>query len=143
MKKILIVFTIIAFAACSSKDDSGDANTNEFEQIETTLPLAQWEISKLIEGQSDHTADFESFIFTFNEDGTVLAQNDLFTENGTWSYDNSSSSSEELKLQFSETTPFDEINEDWDIVSVSSSKIELSHISGGNGDIELLTFSKL
>jgi hypothetical protein len=82
-------------------------------------------------------------VFTFNEDGTVVAQNDLFTENGTWAYDNSSSSGEELILQFSEATPFDEINDDWDIVSVSDSKIELSDISGGNGDVELLTFTKL
>ncbi|MDP2685984.1 MAG: hypothetical protein Q8O62_02110 [Aequorivita sp.] len=143
MKKILILITAIVFAACSSDDDSGDANTNEFEQIETTLPQGQWKVSKLIDGQSDHTADFQSFVFTFKVDGTVTAQNDLFTENGTWAYDNSSSSSEELVLQFGETNPFDEINDDWDIVSVSNTKIELSDVSGGNGDIELLTFTKL
>lgn len=143
MKKILILITAIVFTACSSGDDSGDANTNEFEQIETTLPQGQWKISKLIDGQSDHTADFQSFDFTFNVDGTATAQNDLFTENGTWAYDNSSSSSEELILQFGQTTPFDKINDDWDIVSVSNTKIELSDVSGGNGDIELLTFTKL
>ncbi|HET8803206.1 MAG TPA: hypothetical protein VFM72_01410 [Aequorivita sp.] len=142
MKKILILITAIVFAACSSDDDSGDANTNEFEQIETTLPQGQWEVSKLIDGQSDHTADFESFVFTFKVDGTVTAQNDLFTENGTWAYDNSSSS-EELILQFGSTTPFDKINDDWDIVSQSNTKIELSDDSGGNDDIELLTFTKL
>jgi len=142
MKKILILLTAIVFASCSSDDDSGDANTNEFEQIETTLPQGQWEISKLIDGQSDHTAAFESFVFTFKVDGTATAQNDLFTENGTWAYDNSSSS-EELVLQFGATTPFDKINDDWDIVSQSSTKIELSDESGGDGDIELLTFTKL
>lgn len=143
MKKILILITAIVFASCNSDDDSGDANTNEFEQIETTLPQGQWKISKLIDGQSDDTADFQSFAFTFNVDGTATAQNDLFTENGTWAYDNSSSSSEELILQFGQTTPFDKINDDWDIVSVSNTKIELSDVSGGNGDIELLTFTKL
>lgn len=147
MKKILIVFAVVALAACSSNDDSGDANTNEFEQIKTTLPQGQWKVSKLIDGDSDHTADFESFVFTFKEDGTVSAQNDLFTENGTWVYDNISSpdsdSDEELDLQFSETTPFDEINDDWKIVSVSNSQIELSDVSGGNGDLEFLTFTKL
>ncbi|CAM3376541.1 hypothetical protein [Aequorivita lipolytica] len=146
MKRVLIVLAIVIFASCSSDDDSGDVNTNEFENIKTTLPQGEWEVSKLIDGQTDHTASFESFVFTFKEDGTVRAQNDLFTENGTWAYDNSSSSSdssEELILQFSEMTPFDEINDDWDIVSVSNSKIELSDVSGGNGDVELLTFVKL
>ncbi len=146
MKKILILFAIVAFASCSSDDDSGNVNTNEFENIKTTLPQGEWKVSLLIDGQSDHTAAFESFVFTFNQDGTVMAKNDLFTENGTWAYDNSSSSSdnsEELILQFSEMTPFDEINDDWDIVSVNNSKIELSDISGGNGDVQLLTFTKL
>ncbi len=143
MKRILILLAIVAFASCSSDDDSGNVNTNEFEQIKTTLPQGEWKVSKLIDGQSDHTVDFESFIFTFNEDGTVVAQNDLFTENGTWAYDNSSSSAEELVLQFSVTNPFDEINDYWDIVSESNSKIELQDISGGNGDIKLLTFTKL
>jgi len=118
MKRLFIVLAITIFAACNSDDDSGNVNTNEFENIKTTLPQGEWEVSKLIDGQSDHTVDFESFVFIFNEDGTVVAQNDLFTENGTWAYDNSSSSSEELVLQFSQQTPFDQINDDWDIVSV-------------------------
>ncbi|MEH6763317.1 MAG: hypothetical protein V7655_02360 [Aequorivita antarctica] len=143
MKRILILFAIVVFASCSSNDDSGDVNTNEFEPIKTTLPQGEWMVSKLIDGQSDHTTDFESFIFNFSEDGTVAATNDLFTESGTWAYDNSSNSAEKLVLLFSETTPFDEINDDWDIVSVSNSKIELSDVSGGNGDVKLLTFTKL
>lgn len=143
MKRILILFAIVVFASCSSNDDSGNVNTNEFEPIKTTLPQGEWMVSKLIDGQSDHTTDFESFIFNFSEDGTVAATNDLFTESGTWAYDNSSNSAEKLVLLFSETTPFDEINDDWDIVSVSNSKIELSDVSGGNGDVKLLTFTKL
>ncbi|SRX75809.1 hypothetical protein [Aequorivita antarctica] len=143
MKRILILLAIIVFASCSSNDDSGNVNTNEFEPIKTTLPQGEWMVSKLIDGQSDHTTDFESFIFNFSEDGTVAATNDLFTESGTWAYDNSSNSAEKLVLLFSETTPFDEINDDWDIVSVSNSKIELSDVSGGNGDVKLLTFTKL
>lgn len=142
MKRILVILAIVVFASCSSDDDSGNVNTNEFEQIKNTLIQGEWKVSKLIDGESDHTSDFESFTFTFSEDGTVAATNDLFTENGTWAYDNSSSN-EELVLQFSETTPFDEINDDWDIVTVTNSKVELSDVSGGNGDVELLTFTKL
>ncbi len=143
MKRIMILLAIVVFASCSSDDDAGNANSTEFQQIETFLPQGKWMISKFIDGDSDHTSDFESFEFTFNEDGTVTAQNDLFTEPGTWDYDNSSSSSEELVLQFGTTTPFDKINDDWDIISVSNLKVELSDVSGGNGDIELLTFTKL
>jgi len=143
MKKILLLlFTVIVFASCSSDDDSGDANTNDFEQIETILPQGEWEVSKFMEGASDNTNEFESFVFTFDEDGTVVAQNDLFAENGTWTYDNSSTN-EELVLVFGQTTPFDRINDDWVILSVSNSKIELSGTDSSNGELDLLTFTKL
>lgn len=142
MKKILLLFTIIAFASCSSDDDSGDANTTDFEQIETILPQGDWEVSKFMDDETDSTNDFESFVFTFDEDGTVVAQNDLFTENGTWAYDNSSSTEEELVLQFSQTTPFNRINDDWEILSVSNSKVELSNINSED-NLQLLTFTKL
>ncbi len=143
MKKILIILTIIVIASCSSNDDPGNVQTNEFENIKITLIQGEWKVGNLTDGQSDHTADFESFVFTFNEDGTVAATNDLFTETGTWTYDNSSSSDEELVLQFSESAPFDEINDDWEIIVVSNLKIDLRDVSGGNGDTELLSFTKL
>lgn len=145
MKKILIIATIIVFASCSTDDDSGSVNTPEFEQIETILPQGKWEVSKLIENDADSTATFESFDFTFKTDGSVIAQNDLFTENGTWAYDNESNDDdEELILQFTNTTPFNKINDDWDIISVSSSKIELKEDDGDeNSETAILVFSKI
>lgn len=142
MKKILLLLAVVVFASCSSDDDAGDVYTSEFEQIKTTLPQGKWEVSTFIDGQEDKTSTFESFVFTFNEDGTVEAKTDLFTEGGTWAYDNTSNSSEKLILQFGEMNPFDAINDDWDIVSVSNSKVELSD-DDENEDVELLTFVKL
>ena len=143
MKRIFILISFIAFASCSSDDDAGNVNTNEFEHIKSTLPQGEWKISKFIDIETDKTSAFESFVFTFNEDGSVTAQNDLFTENGIWAYDNTSNNAEELVLQFSEQVPFDEINDDYDIVSVSNSTVELADESGENGEIEILTFTKL
>ncbi|WP_310992073.1 glycoside hydrolase family 43 C-terminal domain-containing protein [Aequorivita marina] len=146
MKKLILLIAIVVFASCSSDDDSGTVNTNEFENIKTTLPQGTWEITTFIDGQEDKTLVFESFVFTFKEDGTVEGETDLFTETGTWAYDNTSSTSEEeLVLQFSGTEPFSEISDDWDIVSVSNSKVELSDDTDDdpNGDTELLTFTKI
>ncbi|SRR5690606_29952007 len=143
MKRIFLLIIFIVFASCSSDDDAGNVNTTEFENIKSTLPQGEWKISKFIDIETDKTSAFESFVFTFNEDGSVTAQNDLFTENGIWAYDNTSSNTEELVLQFSEQVPFDEINDDYDIVSVSNSTVELADESGENGEIEILTFTKL
>lgn len=143
MKKLLLILAVVTLFSCNSDDDAGNVKTDEFENIRTTLPQGKWKITKMVDSTSDHTSDFQSFSFTFNEDGTVTAKNDILTEPGTWAYQNSSNSGEELVLQFSEMEPFDELNDDWDIVSVSNVKIELSDISGGDGDTELLTFTKI
>jgi hypothetical protein len=37
---------------------------------------------------------------------------------------------------------FEDLNDDWDIISRSSTKIELIDISGGNGGTDYLTFEK-
>jgi len=142
MKRLFIVAAIVIFASCSSDDDSGDVNTSEFEQVKTTLPQGKWKVSTFNDNGIDKSEEFESFKFTFNKDGSVEAQNDLLTELGTWNYDNTSSSSEKLNLKFGEINPFDEISDDWNIISVTNSKVELSD-DDGNGDIELLTFIKL
>ncbi len=147
MKKLLFILSITILASCSSNDDSGDVNDDQFQNIETILPQGTWEVSSYFEGNTDRTMDFESFVFTFDQDNTLKAKNDLFTENGTWEYQNSESNpdgnDERLLLEFGGTTPFDLITEDWGIISVSSTKVELSVASGNNGKAELLTFSKL
>lgn len=142
MKKILVLIAMVVFASCSSDDDSGDVYTSEFEQIKTILPQGEWKVSTFIDGQEDKTSAFESFVFTFDQDGTVLGKTDLFSEAGTWTYDNTSDNSEKLILNFGETDPFPEISDDWDIVSVNNSKVELSD-DDNEGDTELLTFTKI
>ncbi len=142
MKRILLLLTVVVFASCSSDDDAGDIYTSEFEEINATLPQGEWNISTFIDGEEDKTSTFESFIFIFDADGTVEGKTDLFTESGTWAYDNTSSASEKLVLLFGEINPFNEINDDWDIVSLNNSKVELSD-DDGNGNIKLLSFTKI
>lgn len=143
MKKLILIFSIVMFFSCSTDDDAGDVITNEFEQINIILPQTKWKVSNLYTKNADHTQDFESFIFTFNEDGSVQAQTDLFTEQGTWAYKNSSEKGEQLELEFNETSPFEEITDQWKIISLSVSKIELSVPGKTTAETHLLAFSKL
>ncbi len=143
MKTILLLFSVIMLMSCSTDDDAGNVKTNEFEQIITILPQDQWKVTRLYEGTEDHTIDFESFIFTFNADGTVTGQNDLFTENGTWAYKSTPEDGEQLVLHFDGTVPFDRIIGDWDIISLGNAKVEFSSDESNNDGSKLLTFSKL
>src|SRR5690606_3200281 len=143
MKKLRLILSVVLLASCSLDDDSGDVVNNEFEEIETIVPQGTWEVTNYTEGETNLTASFESFIFTFNEDGTVFGENDLFAENGTWAYDNSSTEEERFNLQFGQTTPFDLISENWVISSLNNNEVELMVTSGNNGEPETLTFTKL
>lgn len=143
MKQLVLIFSLLILASCSTEDNSGDVINNKFEQIKLILPQEQWKISNLFTDNAVHTDDFQSFTFTFKEDGTVEGQTDLFTEVGTWGYKSSSENGEQLILQFSDTTPFDKISKDWKIVSLSISKIELIDEGNSSVDTRLLAFSKL
>lgn len=143
MRNILLLLSTIIFISCSSDDDAGDVITNEFKQIEIILPQSDWRVSEYFSNGTDQTIEFESFDFTFTEDGTVEVQNDLFTEVGTWNYVSTAEAGEQLLLQFSQTaTPFDKLSKNWTILSLSISNIELSTVDA-NGEIDRLTFTKL
>lgn len=48
----------------------------------------------------------------------------------------------DFNILFASPEDFNELSEDWNIVSYSNTKIELIHISGGDGETDLLTLEK-
>lgn len=131
MKQILIACTLLLFISCS-KDDNGNStddmnDSNQFAQLETDIQNGLWEVSSFIDRGEDKTFDYEGYEFEFQADGVVIGQTDLFSETGTWDYDNSniSDNGELLKLQFNGTEPFPDLSEDWEIVAASTTSFSL------------------
>ncbi len=89
----------------------------------------------------DETSGFCEYEFTFNSNATVFASNGTNLVNGTWSVI-TDSSVEKVVLDFGNDIPFDELNDDWDVLNASITEIELQDISGGNGGTDLLTFDR-
>ena len=48
----------------------------------------------------------------------------------------------DFNIVFSTPADFEELTEDWHIISISNTKIELTHVSGGNGGTDFLTFER-
>jgi hypothetical protein len=123
-------------------------NSAEIEQIKNTILSGSWQITSLIDSGIDETIHFTGYNFTFNSNGTIIASNGNETVNGTWSItnsnnDSSSSGDIDFNIFFQSPANFnDDLSEDWEIVSKSNTKIELIHISGGNGGTDTLTFEK-
>ena len=151
MKKYFIssVLTLGLFLitfSCSSDTVMTD-NSADIKQISDMATSGTWRITNYNDSGQDETSDYTGYNFTFNENGTLIATNGTNTYNGTWSVSDDSSSDDnpddiDFNIFFASPPDFEELSDDWDIVSTSSAKMELMDISGGNGGTDLLTFEK-
>ena len=129
--------------SCSNDGNTSNTNSENVAQLQDAIIQGTWKITRFIEDGVNQTSNFNGFNFTFNTNGTVLATNGSTPINGTWSTNVSSSGTPKFVLNFNISNgPFDEISEDWNIESVSSTLIDLKHVSGGDGSIDLLLFTK-
>lgn len=147
----LCTFLIGLLITSCSSDDDGSTNNNaeEIAQIENTAISGIWRITNLNDSGEDETSDFAGYDFTFNSDGSLVATNGTNTITGTWSVtddndDSDSADDIEFNILFpvSDTNDFEDLNEDWDIVSISSVRIALIDIGEANEGDEMLTFEK-
>ncbi|MEQ3654903.1 MAG: hypothetical protein ABNH00_03460 [Dokdonia sp.] len=149
-----LVLLSLLFVACTTdeaEDDLQDDN-QQAEQIESVAQNGSWRITNFNDSGQDETSDFAGYSFAFNSDGSLVATNGSNTQTGTWSVSDSSSGSSDdddysdddvdfnIFFPVPDSSDFEDLNDDWDVVSSSTSKIELIDISGGNGETDRLTF---
>ncbi|MFA7273389.1 MAG: hypothetical protein WC044_05940 [Crocinitomicaceae bacterium] len=139
-KNSLLIFAFpILLSAC---------NKVKPKSVEKDITGGQWKITLFSEDGEDHLNDFSSYTFSFDENGTVVGTNGSQNISGTWAVEkdksnDDSSSDVDFILTFPTTNNFDELSDDWDIVTQTNSKLELIDVSGGNGGTDLLTFEKI
>ncbi len=142
---ILIVFNLILFSSCSS-DDTIQVDITSIQEITNTAKSGTWIITNYTDSGTDETTDYDGYNFDFAESGQLSSSNGITTINGSWSItDDSGSTSQgdiDFNIFFSAPDNFADLSDDWDIVSISSNKIELIDISGGSGETDSLTFIK-
>ena len=146
---LFLVFTgLLTFTSCSSNDGDNNPPIEQIQiQVKNNVQQSTWRITKFIDSGEDETNHFTGYNFTFGTNGTLTASNGSNTFNGTWSITDSNSNDDsqddlEFIINFNLTNDFEDLNDDWDFVSQSSTKIELIDISGGNGGTDNLTFEK-
>lgn len=149
----MLSFTLMS-SMCSNDDDDGNSNNNnqEIAQIENTAESGTWRITNFNDSGENETSDFSGYDFSFNSDGSLVATNGTNTLTGTWSVTDDSNSSDDSSsdddIDFNiffpvpDSNDFEDLNDDWDVVTTTSTRIELIDISGGNGGTDMLTFEK-
>jgi hypothetical protein len=148
---LLILSVFLLSSTCSSDDDDGTPNDNsgEIQQIMVEAQSGTWRITSYIDSGQDETNDFSGYNFLFESNGTLTATKDDLSRIGSWSVSDSSSNDSSDDIDFNiffnvpESDIFEDLNDDWDIVSTSATKIELIDVTGGNGGNETLTCEKI
>ncbi len=147
-KKNVLIALIFAgiFSACT-KDDVN--NIPEAQEIRITVQSGNWRLTKMIDSGIDETTDFTGYIFTFSENGILTAVRENNTQTGRWSVINERDSDDskddiEFNISFAvpETNDFDELNDDWDIISISETTIELIDRDDDGEPSDFLTFQR-
>lgn len=155
LKKIyllLITVTGFLFLSCDSSDDSDGVNGMvNVEQVKSTVMTGSWQVALFEEDGVTETEYFTGFTLLFESDGRLTANNGETSVSGAWSITSDSSSSDDdsssddnvdFNIFFASPPNFADISEDWDIVSFSSTRIELKDESG-DGSIDRLVFEKI
>lgn len=143
---MMIALLLIISAACN---DSNSSSQPQVSQTKDRVQQGNWVITYFWDTDKDETSNFSGYSFTFNSDGSLVASKNSTTVTGSWSVtsdgsgdDDSSSDDIDFNIAFASPIDFVELTEDWHIISTSDSKIELTHVSGGNGGTDFLTFEK-
>lgn len=136
----IVIFSMLFGLSCT-KDNIDIA------KVKSNVQSGTWRITKFIDSGVDETNYFTGYNFTFNSSGVLNANNGTNNYNGTWSITDSNSNDDspndlDFNIYFNLTNNFLDLNDDWDFVSQSSTKIELIDVSGGNGGTDYLTFEK-
>lgn len=153
---IVIMAVAISIVACANDDNANSNNDQNSADLVTEIAqTGTWRITSFIDSGKDETADFNGYVFTFNEDGTLVAVKGDITVSGTWSVvddpsnsssddDGNSSDDDDFNIFFPvpDSNDFEDLNDDWDIVSASATTISLIDISGGNGGTDTLVFAR-
>ena len=138
----------VALSSCTKSSINGSSNASVQSQVQTHVQSGGWRISKFIDSGTDETSNFNGFSFSFQSNGVLNATNGSVNYSGTWSITDSNSNDDskddlDFNINFNLTNDFEDLNDDWDIVSYSSNKIELYDVSGGGGGTDYLTIEKM
>ena len=144
----MFLFIATAFSSCTDEDDTVVNNSVDPTPVINVVNNGTWRITLFNDSGVDETLNFTDYDFSFGASNILSATNGTNTYSGTWSVtsdnsnDDSPSNDLDFNIAFSAPANFAELTEDWNIISYTATKIELIHVSGGNGGTDYITFEK-
>ncbi len=145
---LALVFMLNVASMCSSDDDNSNSSQQDPTPVINTVNQGTWRITFFEDSGNNETNHFTGYNFTFAAGNVLTATNGTNTYNGVWSVTNDDSNDDspsddlDFNIAFSSPADFTDLTEDWNIITYTATKIQLVHVSGGNGGTDYVTFEK-
>jgi hypothetical protein len=123
-KYLFLLFLSVALFACDQDDDDGGPTSNNDQDTVSEFLLHDdgLIISLLTDDEDDETDYFDSYVFFFNENGSVMATDGNQTVEGSYNVF-TDDGRVELEMDFPDIQNFDELNDDWYFISIDQNTI--------------------
>jgi hypothetical protein len=124
-------------------DDDDDNDDDDHSPISadflTTVQSGTWKVSYFFD-DSNETANYTAYNFTFNANGSISVVSGSATFSGQWlAYVDDNENTFEIDFPAAQ---LEELSDDWEIIEYSATQIRLKDVSSGNGATDFLTFTK-
>lgn len=116
--------------------------------IIAALKDGTWRVTKYIDHTLDQTSNFTGYNFTFGAGNVFSATNGITTTTGIWNVtnflavDDSQTNPVDVNIFFSAPPIFEDITDDWDIITRTATKIEMIDVFGVDANTDYITFEK-
>lgn len=139
MKNRFFLAAALFSSALQACDDNANTPQPSGSDPITNIQQGTWRITLHSDDGTDRTSRFSNYSLTFSN-GTVTARKDASTITGTY-HKGIDDSKQKFHLEFNPSfSPWNELNEDWEILESTGNKLRLKDDSGSGTD--LLTFEK-
>lgn len=127
---------LVLLGACRNSNDDNSNPGN------VTPAAGQWKVSYFFDKQ-DETGNYAAYVFEFDTDGSMSASNGSQTWAGSWAA-GIDDSNDKFLINFTDAVPsaLEELEEDWRIIDMQDNFMHFEHTSGGNGDTDILKFTR-
>jgi len=123
------------------KDELNDSTPVTTQAVSASLVTGGWQITLFNKDGRNITDEFRSFVFTFNENKTAMAINEILTAHGTWD-SKIVEGRTALEVYFPNPPFITQLNGVWPVVEKTNSKIILENVNSEGEAISVLVFEK-